>query len=78
MVPWEEHMEEAHERKKLKYDDLLEQCQSYLWKASCLPIEVGTRGITERSLCKALSGPQKVVQLTQYPVQLKRQQNGYG
>ena len=26
-IPWEEHVEEAHERKKYKYDELLEKCQ---------------------------------------------------
>ena len=54
-VPWEEHLEEVHERKKLKYDDLQGQFWSNSWKASCLPIEVGARGFTARSLCKALS-----------------------
>ena len=54
-VPWEEYMEEAQDGKKLKYDNLLRQCQSNGWKSSCLPIEVGARGFTARSLCKALS-----------------------
>ena len=48
-------MESTHERKKLKYDNLLGQCRSNGWKASCLPTEVGARGFTARSLCKALS-----------------------
>ena len=43
-------MEKAHERKKLKYDDLQGQCQT-----SCLPIEMSARGFTAGSLCKALS-----------------------
>ena len=54
-MPWEEHMQEAHERKQLKYDNLLGQCQSNGWNALCLLIEVDTRGFTARSLCKALS-----------------------
>ena len=45
-------MDEAYERKKIKYDDLL---GSNDWMASCLPLEVGARGFTARSLCKALS-----------------------
>ena len=54
-VPWEENAEEAHERKKLKYDELVELCKNNGWKAKCTPIEVGSRGFVARSLCKALS-----------------------
>lgn len=53
-VPWEEHAEEAHERKMLKYDELKTSCKNNGWKSSCLPIEVGVRGFAARSLCKAL------------------------
>ena len=49
-VPWEEN-----ERKKLKYDELVELCKNNGWKAKCTPIEVGSRGCVARSLCKALS-----------------------
>ena len=54
-VPWEENAEEAHERKKLKYDELVELCKNNGWKAKCTPIEVGCRGFVARSLCKPLS-----------------------
>ena len=54
-VPWEENAEETHERKKLKYDELVELCKNNGWKAKCTPIEVGSRGFVARSLCNALS-----------------------
>ena len=53
-VPCEENAEEAHERKKLKYDELVELCKNNGWKAKYMPIEVGSRGFVARSLCKAL------------------------
>ena len=54
-VPWEENAEEAHERKKLKYDELVELCKNNGWKAKCAPIDVGSRGFVAMSLCKTLS-----------------------
>ncbi|KAI4876462.1 hypothetical protein NFI96_002536 [Prochilodus magdalenae] len=50
-VPWEDRMEEANERKRLKYDELVEEGRKG-WKARCEPIEVGCRGFAARSLCK--------------------------
>ena len=51
-VPWEDRIEEANERKRSKYQELVEQCQRGGWKARCEPIEVGCRGFAGRSLCK--------------------------
>ena len=42
--PWEDRIEEANERKRSKYQELVEQCQRGGWKARCEPIEVGCRG----------------------------------
>ena len=53
-VPWEERMEEAHQRKLLKYQQLVEDCQGNGWKARCLPVEVGCRGFAGQSLWQAL------------------------
>ncbi|KAI4872170.1 hypothetical protein NFI96_031011 [Prochilodus magdalenae] len=50
--PWEDRMEEGNERKRLKYDELVEDCRRKGWKARCEPIEVGCRGFAARSLCK--------------------------
>lgn len=52
-VPWEDRMEEAHERKRAKYSELVEECQSNGWRARCQPIEVGCRGFAGQSLCRA-------------------------
>ena len=52
-VPWEDRMEEANERKRSKYQELVELCRSTGWRANCEPIEVGCRGFAGRSLCKA-------------------------
>ncbi|XP_063058826.1 uncharacterized protein LOC134452393 [Engraulis encrasicolus] len=54
-VPWEERMEEANERKRAKYQELVEECRSQGWKTCCEPLEVGCRGFAGRSLCKVLT-----------------------
>ena len=41
-VPWEERMEEANERKREKYQDLVDECKEKGWKTWCWPIEVGS------------------------------------
>lgn len=51
-VPWEDRIEEANERKRSNYQELVEQCQGRGWKARCEPIEVGCRGFAGCSLCK--------------------------
>lgn len=51
-VPWEEHMEEANEKKKSKYQELVGLCRRGDWKACRKLIEVGGRGFTGWSLWK--------------------------
>ncbi|XP_066285629.1 uncharacterized protein [Branchiostoma lanceolatum] len=53
-VPWEERPEEAYERKALKYQELLHMCKERGWKASCYPVEIGTRGFICQSMWRAL------------------------
>ena len=53
-VPWEERLQEAHEIKFLKYDPLILEATRKGWKASCLPIEVGCRGFSTKSLSALL------------------------
>ena len=53
-VPYEERAEEAHKRKRLKYQELVEQCRDNNWKAWCLPVEVGCRGFPAQSVWRAL------------------------
>ncbi len=45
-------MEEANERKRLKYHKLTEECWRRGWKACCETIEVGCRGFAACSLSK--------------------------
>ncbi|XP_063049947.1 tripartite motif-containing protein 16-like [Engraulis encrasicolus] len=53
-VPWEDRMEEAQERKRAKYADLVAECRRNGWIARCEPIEVGCRGFAGRSLHRVL------------------------
>lgn len=53
-VPWETRAEEAHERKKRKYQQLVDECAERRWKTWNLPFEVGTRGFVCQSTWRAL------------------------
>ena len=53
-VPWEERIEEAHERKMAKYAELVEQCRTRAWKTWCFPIKVGCRGFPSNTTWRAL------------------------
>ncbi|XP_021349432.1 uncharacterized protein LOC110466448 [Mizuhopecten yessoensis] len=53
-VPWEEGCEEAHERKKAKYDELMEKCRSRGWTVWLFPVEVGCRGFPAQSVWRTL------------------------
>ncbi|XP_038147774.1 uncharacterized protein LOC119787807 [Cyprinodon tularosa] len=53
-VPWEDRIEEAQERKRAKYTELVAECRRNGWKARCEPIEVGCRGFAGRSLHRVL------------------------
>ena len=50
-VPQEENVEEAHERKKEKYEELVMQCEGCGWRAHCYPFEVGCRGFVASQQC---------------------------
>ena len=52
-VLWEDRIEEANERKRAKYTELVEECQNNGWRARCEPIELGWRGFAGQSLCRA-------------------------
>ncbi|XP_078583875.1 uncharacterized protein LOC144866388 [Branchiostoma floridae x Branchiostoma japonicum] len=57
-VPWEENVQAAFERKKLKYQDLVQQCVENSWRALLYPVEVGCRGFVGTSItrfCRELS-----------------------
>jgi len=52
-VPWEERMEEANERKRTMYQQLVQECRDNRWRVWCLPVEVGCRGFAGQSLWSA-------------------------
>ena len=54
-VPWETRIDENHERKRLKYDELRSQCIANGWDCLCFPIEVGCRGFVATSLVTTLT-----------------------
>ncbi|XP_076155592.1 uncharacterized protein LOC143138965 [Alosa pseudoharengus] len=54
-VPWEEGCEEAHERKSLKYQDLIMDCKDKGWQAWLFPVEVGCRGFPAKSMWSVLT-----------------------
>ena len=49
-VPWETRVDEAHERKRLKYEDLRSDCTSNGWTTHYYPVEVGCRGLPAKSI----------------------------
>ena len=53
-VPWETRIQESHERKMARYAELVSQCMDNGWVATCLPIEVGARGILGQSVWHCL------------------------
>lgn len=53
-VPWEDSMEEAYERKHLRYADLAAEARHRGWKTEVRPVEVGCRGFVGTSTTKLL------------------------
>jgi hypothetical protein len=54
-VPWETRCEEAYERKKTKYSELLNQCRQRGLNTWLLTIEVGMRGFCLQSVCRLMT-----------------------
>jgi len=42
-VPWEECLQTAHEKKRLKYQDLVDEASTSEWNARLFAIKVGCR-----------------------------------
>ena len=53
-APWESRIDEAYERKKLKYSELCDDCRDKGWSVWCYPVEVGCRGFVGTSTIRAL------------------------
>ncbi len=54
-VPWEDNVEERHEFKKMKYQDLTSDCAARGWTTHLMPFEVGCRGFCCNTLSAFLS-----------------------
>ena len=54
-VPWESRIEEAHERKMSKYQQLADDCKGKNWQTWLFPVEIGTRGFPAQSMWKLLT-----------------------
>ena len=54
-VPWESAVEEAYERKKLRYADLAADAQQQGWTTKVRPVEVGCRGFIATSTSRLLT-----------------------
>ncbi|KAK0146192.1 Retrovirus-related Pol polyprotein from type-2 retrotransposable element R2DM [Merluccius polli] len=53
-VPWEDSIDEAYERKHLRYADLAAEARGSGWKTEVRPVEVGCRGFVATSTTKLL------------------------
>ncbi|CAC5417465.1 unnamed protein product [Mytilus coruscus] len=53
-VPWETRLEEAHERKLAKYQELVTDIQEKNWRTWYFPVEVGCRGFVSQTFWRAL------------------------
>jgi hypothetical protein len=51
-VPWEANVQESHQRKKLRYEELRLACELKGWRTRCYAVEVGCRGFAGLSLRK--------------------------
>ena len=49
-IPAEENMTDAHDRKNIKYQSLVSECERQSWKVKYFPVEVGSRGFPGTSL----------------------------
>ena len=73
LVSREDRIEEANERKRTHYTELVEECWSNGWRARSEPTEVGCRGLADQSLCRAsntlgirgASGPRAIKLVTE-------------
>lgn len=48
-IPFEDAIEEAFERKKLEYAELVTEVRDQGWQAHTRPVEIGVRGLVAKS-----------------------------
>ncbi|XP_072051487.1 uncharacterized protein [Amphiura filiformis] len=54
-VPAEENLAQANLRKKMNYEDLIQEGQEAGWELKYFPVEVGSRGFTNNTLRNCFS-----------------------
>ena len=54
-VPWKTRCDEAYERKKAKYTELLGLCKEKSWRTWLFQVEVGVRGFCPQSVCRLMT-----------------------
>ena len=54
-VPYEDNIQDAHERKEARYEELVNECEEAGWHVEYFPVEVGCRGFIAPSLRKWLN-----------------------
>ncbi|KAJ8406497.1 hypothetical protein AAFF_G00300710 [Aldrovandia affinis] len=78
-VPWENSVEEAYERKNLRYTELTADAKQRGWNAKVYPVEVGCRGFVASSTIRLLKDLGSHGQaLRQTVKKLKEAASGYG
>ena len=65
MIPFEENIDWAHQRKLEKYEDLREQCVKNGWSRDIFPLEIGCRGFISNSTSTFLT---KLRQSKHHPI----------
>ena len=81
--PWEEAVEEAYERKLLRYLDLVKDCIANGWNAVCYPVEIGAWGFVARSMVKlmkelGMGGKERRTLIRRLGETTERSSTGYG
>ena len=82
-VSWEEYITLANERKRSKYQELVEQCQQKSWKIHYDPVEVGCMGFAEQCLGRtqakiSIVGAARVRALKDITNTVLKRQSGFG
>jgi len=54
IVPWEDSVDKAYERKQLRYPELAAEAQDRGWKTEVHPVEVGCGGFVAVSTTRLL------------------------
>lgn len=71
-MPWEDAVEEAYERKSLKYTELAADVGQRGWKAKVCPVEDGCRGFVGKSTILPMKDLLRVAEQASHWLWMKR------